>query len=269
MLKQRIITGFILAVLVSLAIFLLPNTVFDQLALLIIVGLGSWEWAGLTGFTHQPTRLAAVGFNLLLAELIFFLQPSLLLVLLISLSAWGFILFLLYRYQPTTRDYQQRPWLLPSLGVVVLISAWYALTYLHALHYAYVFYLISLVAFADIAAYFSGKRFGKHKLAPSLSPGKTREGAMGALVVTLLWSCIGALFTDLSFGGGLIFIGFSMLAVVMSIAGDLFESLIKRQAGAKDSGSLLPGHGGILDRIDSLLAAIPILTLGLFVIGRF
>lgn len=268
MLKQRIITGLILAVLVSFAIFFLPNTVFDQLALLIIVGLGSWEWAGLTGLQEQLTRLMAVGFNLLLAELIFFLQPSLLFVLLISLASWIFILFLLYRYQPTTLDYKQRPWLLPSLGVVVLISSWYALTYLHALNYAYVFYLISLIAFADIAAYFAGKRFGKHKLAPSLSPGKTREGAIGALIVTFLWSCLALLLMHLGMSG-LVFIFFSMLAVVMSIAGDLFESLIKRQAGAKDSGCLLPGHGGILDRIDSLLAAIPILTLGLFVIGRF
>lgn len=268
MLKQRIITGVILAIFVSLAIFFLPNTVFDQLALLIIVGLGSWEWAGLTGFTNKQTWLAAVGFNLLLAELIFFIQPSLLLVLLISLAVWGFILFLLVSYQPDTTYYKQRPWLLRSLGVLVLISSWYALTYLHALHYAYVFYVISLIAFADIAAYFSGKRFGKHKLAPSLSPGKTREGALGALVVTFVWSCIGALFTHLSVGGAFVFIFFSMLAVMMSIAGDLFESLIKRQAGAKDSGNLLPGHGGILDRIDSLLAAIPILTLGLFVIGR-
>lgn len=268
MLKQRIITGVILAVLVSFALFFLPNTVFDVLALLIIVGLGSWEWAGLTGFVNQQHRLAAVGCNLLLAELLFLVNPSLLLILLVSLAVWGGILLLLRSYQSDTTYYKQRPWLLRGLGVLVLISSWYALTYLHALHYGYVFYVISLIAFADIAAYFAGKRFGKNKLAPSLSPGKTREGVLGALVVTFVWSCISAFFTHLSFGGALVFIFFSMLAVVLSIAGDLFESLIKRQAGAKDSGSLLPGHGGILDRIDSLLAAIPILTLGLLVIGR-
>lgn len=267
MLRQRIITGVILAILVSLAIFFLPNTVFDQLALFIIVGLGAWEWAGLTGLTHKQ-RWLAVGANVLLAELLFQLNPFLWFILFLSLVVWAFILTLLGRYQPETDYYKQKPWLLRLLGVLVLSSSWYALTHLHALHYGYVFYVISLIAFADIAAYFSGKRFGKTKLAPSLSPGKTREGALGALVVTFIWACSGALFTHLSLGGALIFVFFSMLAVVMSIAGDLFESLIKRQAGAKDSGTLLPGHGGILDRIDSLLAAIPILTLGLLVIGR-
>lgn len=268
MLKQRIITGFILAFVVSLAIFFLPDALFDQLALIIIVGLGTWEWAALTGLVEKQQRLIAVAVNVGLAELVFFINPPLLPILLISLVTWGFILYLLRSYQPDTTYYKQNPWLLRVLSSLVLIPAWYALANLHELHYSYVFYVISLIAFADIAAYFSGKRFGKNKLAPSLSPGKTREGAMGALVVTFLWACICAMFTHLGFGGGLVFVFFSMLAVVMSIAGDLFESLIKRQAGAKDSGTLLPGHGGVLDRIDSLLAAIPILTLGLFVIGK-
>lgn len=269
MLKQRIITGVILALLVSFAIFFLPNALFDQLALLIIVGIGTWEWAGLTGFKDTQSRALAVAANVLLAELVFFIQPPMSLMLLVSIAVWGWILYLLRSYQPETSYYKQRPWLLRVLSIFVLIPAWYALTYLHSLHYGYVFYVISLVAAADIAAYFSGRRFGKNKLAPSLSPGKTREGALGALAASFIWACICALFTDLSFGGGLVFVLFSMLAVVMSIAGDLFESLIKRQAGAKDSGTILPGHGGILDRIDSLLAAIPVLTLGLFILSKF
>lgn len=268
MLKQRIITGVILAVFVSLAIFLLPNPVFDQLALLLMVGIGTWEWANLTGFAEKQQRIVVVISGMVIAELIYLLAPPLWPILVMSLATWGFILYLLRSYQPDTSYYKSRPWLLRVLCALVLIPAWYTLVYLHDLHYGYVFYVISLVAFADIAAYFSGKRFGKTKLAPSLSPGKTREGALGALVVTLVWACLCALYTDLSFGSGLVFVFFSMLAVVMSIAGDLFESLIKRQAGAKDSGTLLPGHGGILDRIDSLVAAIPILALGLFVIGK-
>lgn len=268
MLKQRIITGVILAVFVSLAIFLLPNPAFDQLALLLMVGIGTWEWANLTGFAEKQQRIVVVISGMVIAELTYLLAPPLWPILVMSLATWGFILYLLRSYRPDTTYYKSRPWLLRVLCALVLIPAWYTLVYLHDLHYGYVFYVISLVAFADIAAYFSGKRFGKTKLAPSLSPGKTREGALGALVVTLVWACLCALYTDLSFGSGLVFVFFSMLAVVMSIAGDLFESLIKRQAGAKDSGTLLPGHGGILDRIDSLVAAIPILALGLFVIGK-
>lgn len=267
MLKQRIITGIILAVFVSLAIFLLPNPVFDQLALILMVGIGTWEWANLTGFADKQRMSAVIG-SVVIAELIYFIAPVLLPILLLSLVTWGFILYLLRSYQPDTAYYKSKPWLLRLLCALVLLPAWYTLVSLHDLHYGYVFYVISLVAFADIAAYFSGKRFGKVKLAPSLSPGKTREGALGALVVTFVWACICAIYTDLNFGRGLVFVFFSMLAVVMSIAGDLFESLIKRQAGAKDSGTLLPGHGGILDRIDSLVAAIPILAFGLFVIGK-
>lgn len=268
MLKQRIITGVILAIFVSLAIFLLPNPLFDQLALLLMVGIGTWEWANLTGFTDKQRRIGAVIGSMFIAELIYLIAPPLLPILLLSLATWGFILYLLRSYQPDTTYYKSKPWLLRVLCALVLVPAWYTLVYLHDLHYGYVFYVISLVAFADIAAYFSGKRFGKTKLAPSLSPGKTREGAVGALAVTLVWACLCAVYTDFSFGSGLVFVFFSMLAVVMSIAGDLFESLMKRQAGAKDSGTLLPGHGGILDRIDSLVAAIPVLALGLFVIGK-
>ena len=139
--------------------------------------------------------------------------------------------------------------------------------YLHSVHYGYVFYIIALVAVADIGAYFSGKRFGKTKLAPNLSPGKTREGVYGALVLALLWAILGAAIGGHGGFDGLLFVVFSMLAAVMSVLGDLFESLIKREAGAKDSGTLLPGHGGVLDRIDGLLAALPVFALGLLWIG--
>ena len=105
--------------------------------------------------------------------------------------------------------------------------------------------------------------FGKTKLAPQLSPGKTREGVIGGLAVTFVWSIIWAVYSTGSAPDALLFIVFSMLAVVISVMGDLFISLIKREVGADDSGTLLPGHGGVLDRIDSLLAAAPLFTLGL------
>ena len=263
MLKQRIITGLILAVLVAAAIYFLPTQLFAQLSMLFMVGIGAWEWAALTGTPEGMPRMLAPLPAMLVAQVVYLLAWPLLPLLLLSLLVWAGILQLLFRYQQQTTFYHEHPWLLKALSLLVLVPAWYALANLHATHYGYVFYLISLIAFADIGAFFAGRRFGKNKLAPELSPGKTREGAYGALVVTFIWACMGALIGGYSGGDAVVFVIFSMLAVVMSIAGDLFESLVKRQAGAKDSGTLLPGHGGVLDRIDSLLAAAPLFTLGL------
>ncbi len=263
MLKQRIITGIILALLVSLAIYALPTALFAQLSMLFIVGVGAWEWASLTGTPPGMSRMLAPLPAMLIAQVLLLSGWPLTPVLLLSVLVWAVILQLLLRYRQDTPFYHEHPAVLKVLGVLVLVPAWYALAHLHATHFGYVFYLISLIAFADIGAYFIGKRLGKNKLAPALSPGKTREGAFGALAVTLVWACLGAMIGGFGLAEGLVFVLFSMLAVVMSIAGDLFESLVKRQAGAKDSGTLLPGHGGVLDRIDSLLAAAPVFTLGL------
>lgn len=263
MLRQRVITGFILSVLVVDAIYLLSNQYFALLALFCVVGIGAWEWAGLTGTTEAKPRILVAVMTMVAAYLLVLLNVPLLPVLLLSVVVWASIIWFLPQYQSGTAFYKNRPYLLKSLSFLVLIPAWYALSKLHGEHYAYVFYLIALVALADIGAYFAGKRFGKTKLAPNLSPGKTREGVYGALAVTFVWAILGAVISDQSGINILLFIAFSMIAVVMSVLGDLFESLIKREAGAKDSGTLLPGHGGVLDRVDGLLAAAPLFALGL------
>lgn len=263
MLKQRVITAIILALIVAAAIYLLPTQSFAMAALLFIVGVGTWEWAGLTGIAEGMSRMLAPLPAVIIAYLLWLLHWPLLPVLLVSIVVWGVLIWLLLRYQPGTQLYTDQPYILRSVSLLILVPAWYALVHLHGEHYGYVFYVIALVAVADIGAYFSGKRFGKTKLAPSLSPGKTREGVYGGLVLTLLWAIFGALISEHYGFDGVLFVLFSMLAVVMSVLGDLFESLVKREAGAKDSGTLLPGHGGVLDRIDGLLAALPIFTLGL------
>lgn len=264
MLKERVITAIILATIVLLALLFLPSTVFAVLALIIIVGLGSWEWAALVGYRFMPQRLLAMLPTLVLALALLVLQPPLLPVLVVGVGLWVVILSLLWRYRQHTRFYREHLWLLPILGMLVLAIAWYALSHLNAQSVGYVLYIIGLVAVADIGAYFTGKRLGKVKLAPELSPGKTREGAYGALVLGSVWAIVGALVFQLSMGQSLAFVLLSLVVVVMSIAGDLFESMVKREAGVKDSGQILPGHGGILDRIDGLLAALPIFTLGLW-----
>ena len=271
MLKQRIITALILAAFVASAIYWLPTPAFALASLVFVVGLAGWEWVSLAGGSKIKSDLKAVPDNRLMTLLMTFmvcllmllLQVQLLPVLLISVIVWGMLIWLLVTYQPGGQYYAKRPFILLGVSLPVLASAWYALVYLHGMHYGYVFYIIALVAVADIGAYFSGKRFGKTKLASKLSPGKTREGVYGALGLTLLWAVLGAVISGQSGFGLVLFVLFSMLAVVMSVLGDLFESLIKREAGAKDSGTLLPGHGGVFDRIDGLLAALPVFTLGL------
>jgi len=135
---------------------------------------------------------------------------------------------------------------------------------LHQHHPLLVLYLIFLVAITDSGAYFTGKAFGKNKLAPELSPGKTREGMFGGVVGAVVWSVLSAWFFGLSSTDFFYFILLSLAVAFMSVAGDLFESLIKREAGQKDSGNILPGHGGILDRVDGLIATLPLFTLGIF-----
>ena len=128
-------------------------------------------------------------------------------------------------------------------------------------------YLLTLVWVADIGAYFSGRRFGKNKLAPTISPGKTREGVAGGLLANLCWMLVVYLLVD---GWGIdlmLFLVIGVATVAISVVGDLSISILKREAGVKDSGRLLPGHGGILDRIDSVIAASPIFVSGLFIAG--
>lgn len=128
-------------------------------------------------------------------------------------------------------------------------------------------YLMTLVWIADIGAYFSGRQFGKHKLAPGISPGKTWEGVFGGVVFNVFWILLIYHQTGLLELSLLWFIGIGLAASAISVVGDLFESILKREAGVKDSGKILPGHGGVLDRFDSIIAATPLFLAGLFLSG--
>lgn len=154
-------------------------------------------------------------------------------------------------------------------GLLVLIPAWTGLVWIHQLDRGpyLVLSLLILIWIADSSAYFAGRRWGRHKLAPAVSPGKTREGAYGALAGGLCWGVTLAFWYAPTGGLGIGLVLLCLVTVLASIIGDLYESLIKRERGLKDSGALLPGHGGILDRIDSLTAAAPVFALGLYVLG--
>ena len=150
--------------------------------------------------------------------------------------------------------------------MLVLIPAWLALVRLHAQGPALMLFLLLLVVAADIGAYFAGRHFGRNKLAPRVSPGKTWEGVMGGVVGAAVVALVGVSIFHVSAAP---FIGLSLVTVLASVVGDLTESLFKRHAGVKDSGSLLPGHGGVLDRVDSVTAAAPIFLVGLERLGLF
>ncbi len=264
MLKQRIATASILALMAVWGVLKLPIAGFG-LALLLVVLLGAWEWSHLAELVRRRDRVLYSGLVLTLVLVIWPLIGRVAVIggLLIPVFAgWCYIPIWLrcYADQPDCPDH---PVTVGVAGIVILLASWVALMALRdGFGPSYVLFLLLLIWVADIGAYFAGRRWGRHKLAPAISPGKTWEGVGGAGVAALVFAMVGAMV--LGVGHGLWFVMVCMVTVGFSIVGDLFESMFKRQRGVKDSGSLLPGHGGVLDRMDSLTAAAPVFLLGLY-----
>jgi phosphatidate cytidylyltransferase len=262
MLKTRVITAIVLLAVLLPSLFWLPAQGWSLLVA-VAAAAGAWEWGGLTGYTPRG-RLALGGGMLLLCVAIVFsgLQAQLALPLYaLSLLLWGVLVPLWLRRQWPLRACGAAPALL--LGVVLLLPTWLALSSLREhLGAIGLLLLMAVVWIADIAAYFFGRNFGRHKLAPSVSPGKTWEGAAGAVATVLVYGLLlrqySAPLASLSIP---LFAALMIVLTAVSIIGDLFESLLKRQAGLKDSSNLLPGHGGVLDRIDSLTSTLPLIAL--------
>lgn len=261
-LKKRIVTAFVLIAAVLLSVLLLPNLWFAVVSLLVFVSISGWEWSRLVSLEGFHRGLY-VAWLLLVSYLAYRWSDSRWVFMVLGLVWWSLVLVLLATYEQGTALYKENKWLLRVSAFFVLIPAWVALITLHQQHQSLVIYLIALVAMADSGAYFSGKAFGKNKLAPELSPGKTREGMFGGLLGATILSILGAWYFALPLQDWTYFIFLSMAVAIMSVAGDLFESLMKREVGQKDSGNILPGHGGMLDRVDGLLAALPIFTMGI------
>lgn len=265
-LEQRILTAAVLAPVAVLAIVLLP-TAGVGLAFAPIVMMGSWEWARLVGFGSRRARGVYVGcVTAVLAGCWFLLQESGMAHTILFLGAlwWLFALAWVLRYA-TGRARTDFPRLVELfVGIVVLVPAWVALLMLHGRFGPWwVVFLLMLIWVADTGAYFAGRRWGRTKLAPRLSPGKTREGVYGALGLVLLYTSVAGALLGLRDLHLVLLVLLGLILVPLSVLGDLFESMIKRLAGLKDSGSILPGHGGVLDRIDSLTATAPLFVLGL------
>jgi phosphatidate cytidylyltransferase len=253
MLKQRVITALVLVAVLVPILFYLPEQ-YAVAAFSAIAALAGWEWSRLTA----TSTLGCILFPLwiLICCVLCLLFPGVQLWLCILASGFWFAVPLLL----VKRGKVTLPLLQYLIGTIVLIPAWIGMVQLHAIGPWILLAAMALVWVADIAAYFVGRAFGRHKLAPAVSPGKTWEGAGGAVMGALLYVVALKQFTDLSLPSNPTFLLLgTVLLVVVSIVGDLFESMIKRQAGVKDSSQLLPGHGGVLDRIDSLTAALPVM----------
>ncbi len=269
MLKERVITALILLPIVIWCIFFTSDSRAFAAFCGAMVVIGAWEWTRLMGWEKNWARglysaalaLAIVAIALPQAEGL-------------RLPLYGAaVLFWLWALRQV-RDYPaQTAWARPAfmlpIGFVLLVPAWSALVSLHQLSAWWLLYLFGLVWGADTGAYFAGRAFGKNKLAPDVSPGKTIEGMVGGLLLTLCLMLAVGFYRELSGQRLLAFAGLSLLTVLASVLGDLFESMVKRRAGIKDSGAIFPGHGGALDRIDSLTAAAPVFMLGWLLAGGF
>lgn len=264
MLKSRIITALILAPSVIAAIYLLPLSWFAGLFFLL-AALAANEFAQLAGISRLWQRMIYVAVLGLLVAVSWNNADLMLLGLMLGGLLWLAAPVLIITF-PRGRPLVALGWPVALAGLVICWSAWLALVFIRSAPdgATWLLWAMLLVWGADIGAYFAGRRFGRRKLAPQVSPGKTWEGVCGgALAASVL--CVGLLLIMQHFNPvWVVVIG---LLIAISVFGDLFESVLKRVRGVKDSGTLLPGHGGVLDRIDSLLAVLPWLALILWQSG--
>lgn len=269
MLKQRLLTALVLIVAIVAAVLAL-ETRWLALILAVIAVLGAYEWARLMNLKTLPARVlyAAAIAALLWSCWRGVLHDPANLRLFIAVSGAWWLLATLWLSRPQLGAEASVAALSAKAiaGIFTLVPCWAALLALHAQagHGRHrLLFLLTLIWVADSAAYFAGKRWGRAKLAPRISPGKTRVGVYGALTAVAVYAFFAATALGVPDSGRMAFAALCIVTALFSVVGDLFESLFKRQRGVKDSGTLIPGHGGVLDRIDSLTAAAPIFVLGL------
>ncbi|HET8731518.1 MAG TPA: phosphatidate cytidylyltransferase [Moraxellaceae bacterium] len=270
-LKQRILTAVVLVPVVLWCVFLAPGPLAFRAFAAAIVGVAAWEWAAMMGWSALPVRAAYAALVVAILGALQFLPlaPAYQKLIYIVAVAFWLLAHRLVKSYPEGTERWTNPVFLFVVGLVLLVPAWLGLVTLHGQSAGWLLYLFLLVWGADTGAYFAGRAFGKTRLAPAVSPGKTIEGFLGGLALTMAVAVATALWRGLDGQRFWAFMGLSLLTVLASVLGDLFESMVKRRAGIKDSGRIFPGHGGALDRIDSLTAAAPVFALGWLLAGGF
>ncbi|WP_162902286.1 phosphatidate cytidylyltransferase [Facilibium subflavum] len=251
--KERIITGVILGIIVLWAIFRLNATIFNFI-LAVILLFASWEWAA---FADAKVLYKRIIYLCITAVLIYLSRYALIITLVLSCLFWLFSLVLIKGFNAGSQKHLsilQRY----IMGLFIIVPLFDAISILHTNRPYLLLVVMLIVTLADSGAYFWGKHYGRHKLAVKISPNKTIEGLFGGLVIGGLAGTLSSLFMEASILQHLVLVILSFVTVLVALVGDLLESAIKRQCGVKDSGAILPGHGGVLDRMDSLFAALPV-----------
>ncbi len=253
MFRSRVVTTLLLLPVAVGCIYLSPP--WSGILFAVAGALGAYEWAGLARWPESRQRGSFAAAFLVLAVVAFNLPVIQAAALWLGIGIWALAIVLVLCWPAGKRLFESR-WLIASLGVLVIWSTWTGLVAVRAAPNGghWLLWVFALIWGADIGAYLAGRRFGRRRLAPTLSPGKTWEGALGGAALSGS-VCIGALM--LTGSADWVWVGATLGLIVLSVFGDLLESLLKRVSGVKDSGSLLPGHGGVLDRIDSALPVLP------------
>lgn len=272
MLKQRVLTALLLLPLVMAAIFALPAKWFLVL-LIVVFMMGSGEYKRLAGFSDNTASMALLLLQAVLLLVLFrfreYWAMDILFYLSASCIAWLLMFIRLPLFRPEAQLSNAYRAISSVTAIISITTGWFAFSWIRLQPDGswLILLLLLIVWAADTGAYFAGKAFGKRKLAPNISPGKTRAGLMGGLVTASLVAFLATALMPISVFDPLNLVLLSLVIALVSVGGDLLISLHKRTSGIKDSGNLLPGHGGVLDRIDSLLAAAPFFALGLLVSG--
>lgn len=273
MMRTRVLAALVLTPLAIGAVLWLP-TPWLALLVAVLVLAGLWEWTRLAGLADGTLRLGYITANAItLCAITWAAGPGLFVLkvaAIIGVLWWVLALAWLWRFDFAQADKRRYRSLKLLAGSLASVPAWCALVWLHQLPDngpRWALFALVLVWLADSGAYFVGVRMGKHKLAPRISPNKSWEGLWGGLAGAGLAAIIGYPLLGLSLADLPAFLLLTLVAALMSVAGDLFESLLKRHSGHKDSGRVIPGHGGLLDRLDSLLAALPVFMVGKLWLG--
>ena len=259
MLGTRIITAIVALMVLGAVLFVLPAPV-AQFTIALLILAGAWEWSGFLGVTANAGRIGYVALIASLTAVVFFVVPEQSELILKIACGWWLAAFVWTFFFPTPIPAALR-WI---CGALVLLPLFVALLFLYGIDPRLLLFALLIVWAADIGAYFAGKQFGRVKLAPGISPGKTWEGVFGGLAVVALLTAVWSYYQGWPLA---VLMPFCLAVAIVSIVGDLTVSMFKRTAGLKDSGKLFPGHGGVLDRVDSVAAATPLFALGVIWLG--